>query len=113
MAWEASREKIRFAICDCLFLPAQNSGPQSREKLAIGEHTADVAGIHFWYRVAGKGPLLVVQAPGRGAGSKYLQNGLAQLENDFTLIYLDLRGNAQQPSQRSNAHGYRPSGGLA
>ena len=73
----------------------QDSLSQSREKLAVGEHTADVAGIHFWYRVAGKGPLLVVQAPGWGAGSQYLQNGLARLESDFTVIYYDPRGSAR------------------
>lgn len=84
-----------FVLAIVTLCVGQNSGSQSREKLAAGEHTADVAGIHFWYRVAGKGPLLVVQAPGWGAGSEYLQNGLAQLETDFTVIYYDPRGSAR------------------
>lgn len=88
------------SICCCVVLAivsfsvAQDSASQS-QKLAAGEHTADVAGIHIWYRVAGKGPLIVVQAPGWGAGSQYLQNGIAQLENDFTVIYYDPRGSAR------------------
>lgn len=65
------------------------------DKLAIGEHTAEVGGIHFWYRVAGHGPVLVVQAPGWGVGSEYLRNGLVQLEKDFTVIYYDTRGSAR------------------
>jgi proline-specific peptidase len=73
----------------------QNSGWQGGEKLAVGEHRADVGGIHFWYKVAGKGPPLVVQAPGWGVGSEYLQNGLAVLEKNFTVIYYDPRGSAR------------------
>jgi len=77
------------------FCLSQDSPAPGRDKLAIGEHTADLAGIHFWYRVAGHGPLLVVQAPGWGAGSQYLQNGLALLEKDFTVVYYDPRGSAR------------------
>lgn len=74
---------------------AQNPVSLNRDKLAPGEHTADVGGIQFWYRVAGKGPLLVVQSPGWGVGSEYLQNGLAVLEKDFTVVYYDTRGSAR------------------
>jgi proline iminopeptidase len=70
----------------------QKSLSQAQNKLATGEHSADLAGIHFWYRVAGHGPLLLVQAPGWGIGSGYLQNGLASLEETFTVVYYDPRG---------------------
>jgi proline iminopeptidase len=73
----------------------QDSASQKRDKLAPGEHSADLVGIHFWYRVAGHGPLLVVQAPGWGVGSEYLQNGLAVLEKTFTVIYYDPRGSVR------------------
>ena len=76
----------------CAFCPGQDSSSQKHDRLAIGEHSADVAGIHFWYRVTGHGPLLIVQAPGWGVGSEYLRNGLAPLEKDFTVIYYDTRG---------------------
>jgi proline-specific peptidase len=78
----------------------QDSSSQGQNKVAAGEHTADLAGIKFWYRVAGKGPLLVVQAPGWGIGSEYLQNGLASLEEAFTVIYYDPRGSVR--SSRPN-----------
>lgn len=74
------------------FSVAQDLSPQRQNKVASGDHTADLAGIKFWYRVAGKGPLLVVQAPGWGIGSEYLQDGLASLEEAFTVIYYDPRG---------------------
>ena len=73
----------------------QDSHSHGLDKLAVGEHGADLVGIHFWYRVAGHGPVLVVQAPGWGVGSEYLRNGLAQLERDFTVIYYDTRGTAR------------------
>jgi len=77
------------------FCVGQDSHSHDGDKLAVGEHSADLAGIHFWYRVAGHGPALVVQAPGWGVGSEYLRNGLAQLEKDFTVIYYDTRGTAR------------------
>jgi len=87
-------------VCAVLLMIAslcvgQDSPTQGRDKLATGEHSADLAGIHFWYRVAGHGPLLVVQAPAWGVGSEYLQNGLASLERTFTVIYYDPRGSAR------------------
>ncbi|HEV2396507.1 MAG TPA: alpha/beta hydrolase [Candidatus Sulfotelmatobacter sp.] len=77
------------------FCAGQDSPSRGQDRLAIGEHSADLGGIHFWYRVAGRGPVLVVQAPGWGVGSEYLQNGLAQLERNFTVIYYDTRGSAR------------------
>ena len=79
---------------------AQDSPSQGRNKLAAGEHSADVEGIHFWYRVTGRGPLLVVQAPGWGPSSEYLQKGLVSLETTFTVIYYDPRGSGR--SSRPN-----------
>jgi pimeloyl-ACP methyl ester carboxylesterase len=61
-------------------------------QLVPGEHSAEINGLKFRYVVAGRGPLLVVQAPGSGIGSSYLQNGLAPLEKNFTLLFYDPRG---------------------
>jgi len=74
---------------------AQASVPQANGKLAAGEHYAELAGVKFWYKVAGRGPVLVIQAPGWGVGSEYLRNGLAPLEQHFTLIYYDTRGSVR------------------
>jgi len=74
---------------------AQASIAQTNGKLAAGEHYAELAGVKFWYSVAGTGPVLVIQAPGWGVGSEYLRNGLAPLEQHFTLIYYDTRGSVR------------------
>ncbi len=61
-------------------------------RLTPGEHSAEINGLRFHYFLAGHGPLLVVQAPGWGIGSTYLQNGLVPLEKHFTLLFYDPRG---------------------
>jgi pimeloyl-ACP methyl ester carboxylesterase len=61
-------------------------------RLTSGDHNAEITGLRFHYFLAGHGPLLVVQAPGWGIGSTYLQNGLAPLEKQFTLLFYDPRG---------------------
>jgi proline iminopeptidase len=91
---------IALVLAIVSFCVGQDSLSQRPDKLATGEHTAGLAGIKFWYRVAGHGPLLVVQAPGWGVGSEYLQNGLAFLEKTFTVMYYDPRGSAR--SSRPN-----------
>lgn len=90
------RKGLFFAVLALVsFCVGQNSPSQVQDKLAAGEHSADLAGVRFWYRVAGHGPILVVQAPGWGVGSGYLQNGLASLEKFFTVIYYDPRGSGR------------------
>lgn len=64
-------------------------------RLAEGEHYAEVNGMRLWYKVVGKGPLLVIQSPGWGIGSTYLQNGLAPLTKHFTMLFYDARGNGR------------------
>jgi len=83
---------------------AQASVPQPDEKLAAGEHYTELAGVKFWYKVAGRGPVLVIQAPGWGVGSEYLRNGLAPLEQHFTLIYYDTRGSARSSRPPDEKH---------
>jgi proline iminopeptidase len=63
-----------------------------KARLANGEHIAVIGGLSFHYVVAGHGPLLVVQAPGWGIGSQYLENGLTPLKKEFTLLTFDPRG---------------------
>ncbi len=50
------------------------------DKLSPGEHDAPIRDVQLHYTVAGKGPLVFVCSPGWGAGSFYLQQGLAPLE---------------------------------
>jgi pimeloyl-ACP methyl ester carboxylesterase len=60
-----------------------------------GEHFAAVNGVRLWYKVAGRGPILVIQAPGWGVGSTLLQRNLTPLERNFTLVYFDTRGSGK------------------
>ena len=72
-----------------------------KSRLAAGEHRADLGDVTLWYRVAGKGPYVVVSSTNWGGGSGYLQHpkGLAALEKDFTLIYLNSRGTPPSTSR--------------
>lgn len=79
--------------CFACGLQAQPARPEAR--LAPGEHSTNVNGVKFWYAVRGTGPSLIVQAPGWGIGSEYLQNGLVPLEAHFTLVFYDTRGSGQ------------------
>lgn len=64
-------------------------------KLSPGDHTAAIDEIKLHYYVAGHGPLVLVTSPGWGIGSIYLQNGLAPLEQSFTLLFIDTRGSGK------------------
>jgi proline iminopeptidase len=76
----------------CLFLSVPQAFAARNARLAAGDHVAFVNGLRFHYVVGGHGPLLVVQAPGWGIGSAYLENGLAPLREHFTLLVFDPRG---------------------
>ncbi|OZJ01927.1 hypothetical protein BZG36_05322 [Bifiguratus adelaidae] len=58
-----------------------------------GEHAFEANGIKFTYTISGKGPLLVVQVPGWGVGASYLRHTLVSLEQYFSLLYFEPRGN--------------------
>src|SRR5258708_3305981 len=64
-------------------------------QLPPGEHLVAVNGVKLHCIVSGRGPLLVVQAPGWGIGSTYLRNGLAPVEDQFTLLFYDPRGSGK------------------
>jgi hypothetical protein len=71
--------------CSVISFAANN---HEQTKLALGDHYAQFTDVRLHYLVAGKGPLVLVTSPGWGTGSIYLQNGLAPLEKDFTLLLL-------------------------
>jgi proline iminopeptidase len=49
-------------------------------------------GLSLWYRIAGRGPALLVPTPGWGASADMYMKSLIPLERHFSLIYLDTRG---------------------
>jgi pimeloyl-ACP methyl ester carboxylesterase len=76
---------------------------RASDGLSPGEHFATVNGVRLWYRVAGHGPVLIIQAPGWGPASPLLQRYLAPLERSFTMVYYDPRGSGKssRPTQES------------
>jgi len=62
------------------------------KRLSTGAHDVVLDKLSFHYVIAGRGPLLVVQAPGWGIGSTYLRNGLVPLERHFKVLTFDPRG---------------------
>src|ERR1700733_2798705 len=89
----AARDLIAAVILATLSAGGQSAfGGAHDAKLAVGPHDPQLADVHLHYVVAGHGPLLLVTSPGWGIASLYLQRGLAPLEQQFTLLYVDTRG---------------------
>ena len=69
------RKNLTLAALLCLLI-ACGQFSHASDVLNTGEHFADVNGVRLWYRVAGHGPILVIQAPGWGPASPLLQRYL-------------------------------------
>jgi proline iminopeptidase len=85
--------------------------PQSvsqQSQLPPGEYLVALNGVNLHCIVSGRGPLLVVQSSGRGIGSSYLRNGLAPLEDHFTLLFYDPRGSGKsaRPASKTQMSTY-------
>jgi len=93
-------EKRRLAAL-LLSLIACAQFSHASDVLNPGEHFANVNGVRLWYKVAGHGPILIIQAPGWGPGSTLLQRNLSPLEQSFTVVYFDPRGSGKssRPAQ--------------
>jgi len=77
--------------------------PHSRA-LSRGDHRLRIDDVNLGYHVRGSGPLLVVMSPDWGIGSSYLQAGLAPLEAQHTVVYVDARGSGASGRPRDPAH---------
>lgn len=60
-----------------------------------GEFTVKVNGLKIWYKVSGKGPVCIFPTPGWGPSSDMYFNSLKELEDTFTMIYIDTRGSGR------------------
>jgi proline iminopeptidase len=70
------------------------SAAETQPGLRGGEHVVMAEGTRLRYRVAGRGPVLVVQPPGWGIGAGLYEATLSPLEQQFTLVYVRPRGSA-------------------
>jgi proline iminopeptidase len=71
--------------------------------LDAGRYIAEINGVKLGYTLVGRGPPLIVVAPGWGIGSHYLQRGLLPLAVRVTLIFLDPRGSGRSGRPADNA----------
>jgi pimeloyl-ACP methyl ester carboxylesterase len=77
---------------------------QLLQRQAPGEHLAKLDGVDIHYRIEGHGPLLVIQVPGWGIGTEYLEKGLAPLQQQFTVLSYDPRGTGRSTPVSASAH---------
>ena len=59
-------------------------------------------GLSLWYRIAGRGPALLVPTPGWGASVDMYMKSLTPLEKDFSVVYLDTRGSGRSEAPREH-----------
>lgn len=75
-----------------------------RARTATGEHWAKLDDVTLHYQIKGNGPLIVIQAPGWGIGTEYLDKGLASLQQHFTVLAYDPRGTGQSTPVSASDH---------
>src|SRR4029077_1972086 len=63
-------------------------------------------GLSLWYRIAGRGPALLVPTPGWGASVDMYMKSLTPLEKDFSVVYLDTRGSGRSDPPK-NISGFK------
>jgi len=81
------------SISMCFSIP----GPAEVNPARIqrGSHEAQLGDVRIHYVVAGHGPVVFVTSVGWGLGTTLYQNGLKPLEDHFTVVYVDERGNGE------------------
>lgn len=94
--------KQKFYILCCLlgsvaFHPHQMSAEGTPNALQQGPHDAQLRDVRIHYVVRGRGPLVFMSSVGWGLGSLEYQNAFRPLEKQFTMVYVDERGNGESP----------------
>jgi proline iminopeptidase len=90
--------KQKFYVLCCLlgsvaFRSSQMSAEGIRTALQQGPHDAQLSDVRIHYVVRGRGPLVFMSSVGWGLGSLEYQNAFRPLEKQFTMVYVDERGN--------------------
>jgi hypothetical protein len=71
--------------------------------ISPGEHLFSNNGLKLRFKVAGSGPVLMVQPPGWGVGAGLYEHAFGPLESHFTLIYHDPRGSGRSEAPADSA----------
>lgn len=71
-----------------LFLGLQSF---AQNPLSKGEHFTKINGLNLHYVVSGKGPLCIFPTPGWGPNLDAYKNSMPELEQTFTVVWLDTR----------------------
>ncbi len=107
----AGRYFILFGLCLVLFWSSacQKMRTHSAKNIQLinGQFTAEINHLKLWYKVAGQGPVCILSTPGWGPSSELYFLKLSQLEDMFTMVYLDSRGSGR--SERPELHEYSMS----
>jgi proline iminopeptidase len=69
-------------------------------KIDQGEFLVEINGLKLWYKVSGTGPVCIIPTPGWGISIEYLLH-LCQLEDTFTMVYLETRGTGRSQAPPS------------
>lgn len=69
-------------------------------KINQGEFLVEINGLKLWCKVSGNGPVCIVPTPGWGVSIEYLLS-LRQLEDLFTMVYLETRGTGRSQAPQS------------
>jgi proline iminopeptidase len=73
--------------------------------ISPGDGTAQ-SDVKLWYRVSGSGPVAILPAPGWGPSSELYSTSMPQLEELFTVVYLDTRGSGRSERPEPDTYGW-------
>jgi len=66
-----------------------------KNKIDTGEFIIENNGLKIWYKVTGQGPICILPSPGWGPGCELYYNSLGEMEELFTMVYVDTRGSGR------------------
>src|SRR4030042_6408372 len=67
----------------------------TKNEVRNGEFTAEVNGLTLWFKVSGNGLVCLMPTPGWGPGSDIYFESLKEIEEIFTMVYIDTRGSGR------------------
>ena len=66
-----------------------------KNSICNGEFSINSNGLNIWYKISGSGPICIMPTPGWGISSDLYFNSFKDLEELFTMVYIDTRGSGR------------------